>query len=142
MALQVDESSSTSQGGSEIVLRHPTGVKSEVALKLEFSVMNNVAEYEALIAGVKLVHKLGAKHLIAYVDSQLVVHKFEGSHVVKEANMISYLKQVKDLQQQFSTFELHQVPGEENERAGALSKFSNSVMGVRSRWINLLVSYK
>lgn len=113
MALQVDESSSTSQGGSEIVLRHPIGVDSEVALKLEFSVMNNEAEYEALIAGVKLVHKLGAKHLIAYVDSQLVVHKFEGSHVAKEANMISYLKQVKDLQQQFSTFELHQVPGEE-----------------------------
>ena len=54
----------------------PNKVPSNVRLcsyKLAFDSSNNEAEYEALIAGLKVLRKLNAKRISVYGDSKLVI---------------------------------------------------------------------
>ena len=60
---------------SGIILEGPDNVTLEQALKLNFKPSNNQAEYEALIVGLKLERKVGAKKLQCYTTSQLVQGK-------------------------------------------------------------------
>lgn len=55
----------------------PEGFKIQQALKFSFSVTNNVAEYEALIAGAKLAIELEVKVMDIFVDSQLVAKQIK-----------------------------------------------------------------
>ena len=50
-----------------VVLLSPEGVAIPQACQLTFSVTNNVAEYEALLAGLKHAHILGVIHLKSWV---------------------------------------------------------------------------
>ena len=60
--------------GAGVVLVTPENRSICYALKLNFSATNNEAEYEALIAGLKLVGELGVKSVEIFCDSQLVVY--------------------------------------------------------------------
>ncbi|KAL0430393.1 UNVERIFIED_CONTAM: hypothetical protein Sradi_0665300 [Sesamum radiatum] len=71
--LHVDGSSTIQGSGACIVITSPQGVDLEFAIKFGFKASNNEAEYEALVAGMKMAHEAGARHLLAYSDSQLVV---------------------------------------------------------------------
>ena len=46
--------------------------------KLAFDCSNNEAEYEALIAGLKILRKLKAKKIAVYGDSELVIKQVKG----------------------------------------------------------------
>ncbi|KAL0447246.1 UNVERIFIED_CONTAM: hypothetical protein Slati_1852500 [Sesamum latifolium] len=87
------DGSSTAQGsGAGIVITTPQGEDLEFAIKFSFKASNNKAEYEALVIGLRMAHETGAKHLLAYSDSQLVVKQVEGAYEAKEENMIQYLQ--------------------------------------------------
>ena len=65
---------SNSQGSrAGIVLISPEGEPLEYSLRFAFPSSNNVAEYETLIAGLRLARKLEVTQLIAHSDSQLIV---------------------------------------------------------------------
>lgn len=70
--LFVDESSTDAFGGAGVILISPEGFKIQQASKFSFSVTNNVAEYEVLIAEVRLSIELEVKILDIFGDSQLV----------------------------------------------------------------------
>ncbi|KAL0411345.1 UNVERIFIED_CONTAM: hypothetical protein Slati_3724200 [Sesamum latifolium] len=80
-------------GGSSagIVITYPQGEDLEFAVKFGFKASNNKVEYEVLVIGMKIAHGAGARHLIAYADSQLIVKQVEGTNEAKEENMIQYL---------------------------------------------------
>ncbi|GKD90878.1 reverse transcriptase domain-containing protein [Tanacetum coccineum] len=65
----------------------------------EFEATNNKAEYEALIAGLRIAKKMGVKNLQANVDSRLVANQVNKTYIVKEADMIWYLEKKKLSQQ-------------------------------------------
>ncbi|KAL0394310.1 UNVERIFIED_CONTAM: Polyprotein P3 [Sesamum latifolium] len=71
--LHVDGSSTIQGSGASIVITSPQGEYLEFTVKIGFKASNNKAEYEALIADIKMAHEARARHLIAYSDSQLVV---------------------------------------------------------------------
>nr|GEX60577.1 hypothetical protein [Tanacetum cinerariifolium] len=52
--LFTDESSSTDGSGAGLILTNPKGVEFTYALRFSFGVTNNKAEYEALVAGLKV----------------------------------------------------------------------------------------
>jgi len=59
--------------GAGLIVVSPTGRVYEQALKFLFKASNNEAEYEALLGGMDLCYTLGAEHLCAFSDSQLIV---------------------------------------------------------------------
>ena len=44
-------------------------------LQIPFMTSNNVAEYEALVHGIKLAKEIGIRNIICFGDSDLVVQK-------------------------------------------------------------------
>lgn len=64
----------------------------EKSLRLGFHASNNEAEYEALIAGLRVVQKLDAKEVKVFLDSKLVVSQIKGSFEMKDSHMSQYLK--------------------------------------------------
>ncbi len=57
------------------------------AIKFEFNVTNNVAEYEALIAGLRVARKIGVRNLKAHSNSQLVVRQMVGDYTMKDPTL-------------------------------------------------------
>ncbi|MCH79825.1 RNA-directed DNA polymerase (Reverse transcriptase) [Trifolium medium] len=68
---------------------HPYGVLIEQSLRFAFKASNNQAEYEALIAGMKLAKEMEAKGLKAKSDSQLVTNQVSGEFQTKDPQLNS-----------------------------------------------------
>ncbi|GJS68411.1 reverse transcriptase domain-containing protein [Tanacetum coccineum] len=96
------------------------------ALRFEFTATNNEAEYEALIAGLRIAARMGVRNLEANVDSRLVANHVLGTYAAKEDNMIQYLDKTKSLIQGFDRFTITQVPRGDNKKADALSKIAST----------------
>ncbi|KAL0293250.1 UNVERIFIED_CONTAM: Retrovirus-related Pol polyprotein from transposon [Sesamum radiatum] len=82
--LHVDGSSTAQGSGAHIVITTPQSEDLEFAIKFGFKASNNEAEYEALVIGMRMTHETGARYLLAYSDSQLVVKQVEGTYDAKE----------------------------------------------------------
>ncbi|XP_021971951.1 uncharacterized protein LOC110867121 [Helianthus annuus] len=95
------------------------------ALRLEFKSSYNEAEYEALLAGLRLVVKVGARNVVAHVDSLLLANQVNGDYEAREANMIEYLEQVKQIMASFESCKVEHVPRSKNKKADALSKLAS-----------------
>lgn len=78
-ALYVNSSSNANRTGEGLILASPEGDIIQHALRFKFFFTNNKAEYEALVASLKISKELGVQHLKACNDSQLIV-----SHVQNE----------------------------------------------------------
>uniref|UniRef100_A0A2N9FP12 Uncharacterized protein n=1 Tax=Fagus sylvatica TaxID=28930 RepID=A0A2N9FP12_FAGSY len=96
------------------------------AWTLRFRATNNEAEYEALLAGLKLSESMGIKNLTVKSDSQLIVGQVKGEYEAKEDRMKKYLMVVKNLLTHFKKVELLQIPREENEAADRLARLASS----------------
>ncbi|XP_038973024.1 uncharacterized protein Mb2253c-like [Phoenix dactylifera] len=97
-------------------------------MRFEFPASNNAAEYEALIAGLKLAKELGVRNLRAFSDSQLVVNQILGDFEAKEPTMQEYLRKVWDLTSTLSSFHIQHIARSENLGADQLSKLASSRM--------------
>ncbi|KAL0439431.1 UNVERIFIED_CONTAM: hypothetical protein Slati_2426100 [Sesamum latifolium] len=135
--LHVDGSSTTQGSGAGIVITSPQGEDIEFAIKFSFKASNNEVEYEALVIGMRMAHEAGAKHLLAYSDSQLIVKQVEGTYEAKEESMIQYLQQMKELKTSFDHFQVIQIPREENVKANCLSKLASALEDCRTRRITI-----
>jgi ribonuclease HI len=83
-------------------------------------VTNNVAEYQALICGLKAALKHGANHIIIKSDSELMVRQLNGIYKVRTPHIQSLFQEAKNLLEQFSSNEVLHIRREENKRADAL----------------------
>ncbi|KAL0401756.1 UNVERIFIED_CONTAM: hypothetical protein Slati_4205500 [Sesamum latifolium] len=135
--LHVDGSSTTQGSGAGIVITSPQGEDLEFAVKFDFKAFNNEAEYEALVIGMRMAHEAGARHLLAYSDSYLIVNQIEGTFEAKEESMIQYLQQIKELRTSFDQFQIIQIPREENVKADCLSKLASALEDCRTRHITI-----
>uniref|UniRef100_A0A2N9F1B5 Uncharacterized protein n=1 Tax=Fagus sylvatica TaxID=28930 RepID=A0A2N9F1B5_FAGSY len=124
--VNIDGSSTKEMSGAGVVLVSPEKDKFEYALQLCFRATNNEAEYEALLAGLKLSKSMGIENLTVKSDSQLIVGQVKGEYEAKEDRMKKYLMVVKNLLTQFKKVELLQIPREENEAADRLARLASS----------------
>jgi ribonuclease HI len=62
------------------VLVSPEGLVLKQAVRLKFLALNNEAEYEALLIGLRSARRLGANHLQVFCDSQLVANQISGEY--------------------------------------------------------------
>ncbi|GJS90737.1 reverse transcriptase domain-containing protein [Tanacetum coccineum] len=83
--LFTDGSSCINGSGAGMILTNPEGVEFTYAMRFRFEATDNEAEYEALIAGLRIAEQMGIKNLQANVDSRLVASQVNGSYVAKES---------------------------------------------------------
>lgn len=76
--LYVDDSSNDQHSGEGIILVSPEGHKFHSAVKFGFTASNNEAEYEALLAGLRLARRVQARAVEVFSDSTLIVNKIPG----------------------------------------------------------------
>ncbi|GKC50842.1 reverse transcriptase domain-containing protein [Tanacetum coccineum] len=112
--------------GARLILTSPKGEEFTYALRFEFDASNNEAEYEALVAGLRIAEKIGVKNLAAKIDSRLVANEINGLYEAKEQSMTQYLEKTKTLINSFEIFSIEQVPRSENKKVDALSKIAST----------------
>nr|GEZ52961.1 reverse transcriptase domain-containing protein [Tanacetum cinerariifolium] len=100
--LFTDGSSSVDDFEASLIIMNPKGIEFTYALRFRFDATNNEAEYEALIACLRIAEQMG------------------------ELGMIKYLEKVKNLTSTFKEFSIKQVPMGENKKADALSKMTST----------------
>ena len=122
----MDGASNQRGSGVGLVLIFPERIIIEKALRLDFSAMNNEAEYEALLTGMTMVRKLGGKLVEVFSDSRLVVGQVRGEYEAKDERMQGYLSQIKSLQSEFESFNLLHVPRSSNTYADFLATLATS----------------
>lgn len=125
---------------SRIVLIGPDNYICEYSLRFAFPGKNNMAEYEALVLGMRLAIQLQARRLMVLSDSQLVVGKVAQGLEVKDTILQKYAVLVQNLRGKFEHFEVRKVSRNDNTQADALSKLASSVeepVG-RSKFIEVL----
>jgi ribonuclease HI len=112
--------------GAGVVLTSPKGDKLQYMLQMHFRASKNVAEYEALVHGLKLAKEIGIRRILCFGDSDLVVHQVSGEWDAKDANMASYRFYVQQLYGFFEGCEFHHVPRANNDEADRLSKIGST----------------
>lgn len=95
-------------------------------MKFEFKATNNQAEYEALIAGLKLAIEVKIESLLIQTDSLLVEGQVTRAFQVKEPILIKYLERVRYLMSRFLEVVVEYVPRTQNQRAGVLAKLAST----------------
>ena len=73
--LYVAGASNAKSSGAGMVFITPEGAIIERAVTLGFNASNNEAEYEALLAGLRMAKDLGKTRLKVHCDSQLVANQ-------------------------------------------------------------------
>jgi ribonuclease HI len=111
---------------TSVVLTSPKGDKLQYVLQMHFRTSNNVAEYEALVHGLKMAKQIGIRRILSFRDSDLVTHQVSGDWDAKDANMTSYCFYVQQLSGFFEGCEFHHVPRANNEEADRLSKIGST----------------
>ena len=124
--LHVDGDSSRQGSGIGIQLESPTGEMIEQSFRLGFSASNNEAEYESLIAGLRLAQSIGAREISASSDSHLVTSQFHGECEAKNKRMEAYHAILQEISQQFDKFELTKIPRGDNTSADALAALAST----------------
>ena len=82
---------------------------------------NNVAEYQALILGLKEAGKTGNRQINIFLDSQLIVRQIQGEYKVNNVGLKPLFTEVLGLLDQFDSFRISHVPRDRNKRADELA---------------------
>jgi ribonuclease HI len=113
--------------GAAAVITSPIGVKHRYAACLSFALesdrcTNNIAEYEAVILGLRKLRALGVTTCIIRTDSKVVADQVEKDYTTKDPAFMQYLAAIRSLERQFKGFTLQHVDRAKNEEADALAK--------------------
>ena len=108
------------------MLISPENHRISSALRFTFKATNNEAEYEALLADLRLARELQVDSFMIFSDSKLVVSQISGKFQARDDRMASYLEKVKTELQSFSRYEVKHIDREDNSNADALAKLANN----------------
>lgn len=108
-------------GGAGIVLRSPDGVVAASGGAYLGSVTNNVAEYQALLWGLRAARALGVTRLLVKADSELVVKQLRGEYRVKNEGLKPLFLEAQALRREFASIEFTHIRREENTMADGLA---------------------
>jgi ribonuclease HI len=111
--------------GAGLLFISPLGKHLCYVLRLHFPASNNVAEYEALVNGLRIAIELGVRCLDARGDSQLVIDQVMKNSHYRDRKMEAYCDEVRRLKDKFYGLELNHVARRYNETADELAKIAS-----------------
>nr|CAH67964.1 OSIGBa0142I02-OSIGBa0101B20.7 [Oryza sativa] len=124
--MQFDGSLSLQGAGAGVTLTSPSGDVLKYLVRLDFRATNNMAEYEGLLAGLRMATGLGICRLLVLGDSQLVVNQVSKEYQCSDPQMDAYVRQVRRMERHFDGIELRHVPRRDNAVADELSRLASS----------------
>ena len=81
--------------GAGLVFVSPLGVRMRYMVRLHFPSSNTVAEYKALVNGLRITIELGIRCLDIRGDSQLVVNQVMKESSCNDTKMAMYCQEVR-----------------------------------------------
>jgi ribonuclease HI len=81
---------------------------------------NNVAEWQALLIGLRRARELGVDTIAVRMDSELVVRQVTGVYRVKHEALVPIAGKVKTLLREFRSSDIRHVPRKQNAAADAV----------------------
>jgi len=93
----MDGASNSMRADIRVVLTTPKGSIIEQSFTLGFPASINEAEYEAVLAGLRITTTLGVTGLEVRFDSSLVVNQVSGEYIARDARMTKHLQLVLEL---------------------------------------------
>jgi ribonuclease HI len=125
-----DGASSNTGAGAGVIFVSPCQQTISLSYKLEFEVTNNVAEYEALVLGLRATKEMEIKEMAVFGDAELIVQQVKNVYQTKHPWLRSYRNEVWDLvDNSFLAFNISYILREENASADCLS-FTASVLEI------------
>jgi ribonuclease HI len=117
-----DGSWRTFGAGATAVLVAPSKIRTCFAIKLDFSCINNIAEYEALLLGLWKLKAMVIRRAVLKTDSQVISGHVDKSCKARDPKLEKYLDTVRRLEASFEGFSVKNIPRRENEHADLLAK--------------------
>ena len=96
----------------------------KITCHLEFECTNNVAEYEALVQGLKKALDLNIKCIEVFEDSQIVTHQVRNC---TSNHLKNYQREVWDLMNKFKAFHIKSIPRTLNFEADMLANAASNL---------------
>jgi hypothetical protein len=98
-----------SGAGAAAILKSPSGIKMKYAAGLQFKTetdkcSNNIAEYEAILLGLRKLRALGVQHCIVKIDSKVVASPIEKERITRDETLERYLAVVRRMEKFFKGF--------------------------------------
>ncbi|GJW22898.1 reverse transcriptase domain-containing protein [Tanacetum coccineum] len=122
--LYTDGASSFDGSGAGLMLIDPKGKEYTYALRFKFETTNNEAEYEALLARLRIAQEMKIVNLAIFVDSQLLVNQIKGIYAPKQPAIREYLQRTKETLRGFRSYTIKHIRRNQNKKADALRKLA------------------
>jgi ribonuclease HI len=116
--------------GAGLLFISPLGEHMRYAVRLHFSASNNMAEYEAILCGIRIAIETGIKRLDVRGDSQLMIEQVIKNASCHDDKMEAYYNVVRALVDKFYGIELNHAPRRYNEEADELAKIASRRISV------------
>jgi ribonuclease HI len=111
--------------GAGLLFVSPLGKHLRYVLRLHFPASNNVAEYEALVNGLRIAIELGVRRLDARSDSQLIIDQVMKNSHCRDPKMEAYCDEVRRLEDKFYGLELNHIARRYKETVDELAKIAS-----------------
>ena len=119
-----DGASSKEGAGAGVVFVSPNKETFRFSFTLTFMCTNNIAEYEALLLGLKIASKHSVKNLRVIGDSELVVQQVKTAYVSKNKRLKQYRNAVWDEIEAFDAFGITWMDRSNNKMADLLANIA------------------
>jgi ribonuclease HI len=111
--------------GAGLLFVSPLGKHLRYVIRLHFLASNNMAEYEALVNGLRIAAELGVRCLDAHGDSQLVIDQVMKNFHCRDRRMEAYCDEVRRLEDKFYGLELNHIARRYNKTVDELAKIAS-----------------
>lgn len=119
--------------GAEILFVTPQGHTIPKSYKLMFPCTNNMAEYEALIIGIKTIVEWKIQELQVYGDSQLVINQVNDDYQTKDDKLMPYKRMIDDFKKYFMDIKFEQISRVDNKVDDAMATIASLLQILEKR---------
>jgi ribonuclease HI len=117
----------TSGARAAAILISPLGITLRYAARLQFiaetdKCRNNIAEYEAVLLGIRKLRAMGVHNCTLKIDSKVIVSQIEKECMVRDATLERYLATIRRMENYFKGFTAEYVKRTKNTEADELAK--------------------
>uniref|UniRef100_A0A2N9GLW9 Uncharacterized protein n=1 Tax=Fagus sylvatica TaxID=28930 RepID=A0A2N9GLW9_FAGSY len=127
------------ESGAGVVFVSPQKHMLPFAFRLNEPCSNNVAEYQALIAGLQMALDMKISYLEVYGDSKLVINQLLTHYEVRNEGLVPYFRLATRLIEEFDGISLEHIPRSENKIADALANLATTLALSEEERVNVPV---